>query len=200
MNKKIAFPLSALALLTLTAVPALPVAAQTSLPQGRYKTACLPIGKNDRHGFIAEVVIEGSVLSATAQSYAHDDCDVPTVEVDYRGAIEEARRQENHIDFVQRTGPFVYTLLLPEVTTYYNANVDSAGCALDGWETGVPRDVSGKTCAPYTFPEVGSRLKDRLWIKGDRISFGHLPLSWQNEADGGFPETSSSIDFVRVSD
>ena len=197
MNKKIAFPLSALALMALAAAPA---EAETMLPQGHYKTACLPIGKNDRHGLIAEVTIEGAVLSATAQSYAHDNCDVPTVKAEYRGVIEEASRQENHIDFVQRTGPFLYTLLLPEVTTYYNANIGSAGCDLGDWETGVPRDVSGKTCAPYTFPEVGSRLKDRLWIKGDRISFGHLPLSWQNEADGGFPQTSSPISFVKIED
>ena len=149
---------------------------------------------------IAEVTIEGAVLSATAQSYAHDNCDVPTVKAEYRGVIEEASRQENHIDFVQRTGPFLYTLLLPEVTTYYNANIGSAGCDLGDWETGVPRDVSGKTCAPYAFPEVGSRLKDRLWVKGDRISFGHLPLSWQNEADGGFPQTSSPISFVKIED
>ena len=186
--------------LVILASNAAPAAAETLLPQGNFRTECLQIGKDGRHGLIAEISIEGDTISASAQTYAHNNCDVPTVRADYRGIVTSARETGNRIDFTQETGPFLYTLLADDVTTYYNANVDSAGCGLDGWQTGVPRDAAGRTCAPYTFPPIGTELKDSVWVNQNGIEFGRLPLIWDNAPDAGYPEQSSGILFTRVAD
>ena len=174
--------------------------AETLLPQGDFRTECLPIGKDGRHGLIANVSIEDDTISASAQTYAHNNCDVPTVRADYRGIITSARETGNRIDFTQETGPFLYTLLADDVTTYYNANVDEAGCGLDGWQTDVPRDAAGKTCGSYTFPPIGTELKDSVWFNQNAVEFGRMPLIWDSASDAGYPKQSSGILFTRVAE
>ncbi|WP_180897870.1 hypothetical protein [Martelella soudanensis] len=176
------------------------VSANPLLPQGNFRTECLQIGKGGRHGLIAEVTIEGNTISASAQTYAHDNCDIPTVRADYRGIITEARTNGDRIELTQETGPFLYTLLSDEVTTYYNANAGSAGCGFDDWQTGVPRDAAGRTCAPYTFPAIGTELKDSVWANQTGIEFGRMPLVWDSAPDAGYPEKPSGILFTRVTD
>ncbi|WP_319517791.1 hypothetical protein [uncultured Martelella sp.] len=185
-----------LSLLPLLLVAGTSASADPLLPQGHFRTECLPIGKNDRHGFIAEIRIEGRDISAFAQSYAHNDCDVPTVQVDYRGTITAATGKDDRVDFTQETGRFLYTLLADDVTTYYNANADTAGCGIDDWQTDAPRDVTGRTCAPNSFPEAGTVLKDSLWGDDDAIHFGRMPMVW--DAVTGYPEEPSAIRFTRV--
>ena len=184
--------------LVILASSATPASAELLLPQGNFRTECLEIGKDGRHGLIAEISIEGDTISASAQTYAHNNCDVPTVRADYRGVITSTRENGDRIDFTQETGPFLYTLLADDVTTYYNANVESAGCGLDDWQTGVPRDAAGRTCAPYTFPAIGTELKDSVWANQNGIEFGRLPLIWDSAP--GYPEQSSGILFTRVTD
>nr|WP_272213072.1 hypothetical protein [Marinicella sp. W31]MDC2879015.1 hypothetical protein [Marinicella sp. W31] len=147
---------------TLTVLPAILISgvfanaalAASELPEGRYRSDCLPIGKDGRHGFIAEVTITGRTLSATAQNFAHNNCDIPTVQVSYQGTITDVSAGEGRVDFVQKTGPFDYTLLSDDVTAYYNKNSTTAGCGIDDWQTGGSRNVAGRTCAPFPFPKM----------------------------------------------
>ena len=189
-----------LSLLPLLLVAGTSASAAPLLPQGHFRTECLPIGKDGRHGLIAEITIEGSDISAAAQSYAHNNCDVPKVRADYRGVITGAKADGDRIDFTQQTGAFTYTLLADGVTTYYNVNVDSAGCGIGDWQTGVPRDVAGMTCAPYTFPDVDTRIKDSVWVDDDGLEFGRMPLVWDSAPDAGYPERPSGMFFAHVAD
>ncbi|WP_174801541.1 hypothetical protein [Martelella limonii] len=184
--------------LVLMASTATNVSAEPVLPQGIFRTACIEIGKDGRHGLIAEVSIEGNVISASAQSYARNDCDEATVRADYRGVVTGSSESGDRIDFTQQTGAFTYTLLADDVTTYYNANVETAGCGIGDWQTGVARDVAGATCAPYSFPDVGTVLKDSVWANNNGIVFGRMPLVW--ETDDTYPATASGILFTRVKD
>ena len=64
----------------------------------------------------------------------------------------------------------------------------------------VPRDAAGRTCAPYTFPPIGTELKDSVWVNQNGIEFGRLPLVWDSAPDAGYPERSSGILFTRMAD
>ncbi|AJY45286.1 hypothetical protein [Martelella endophytica] len=191
--------LSVLPLILISGAFANVALAGPELPEGRYRSDCTPIGKDGRHGFIAEVTITGRSLAASAQNYAHNDCDIPTVRVSYEGTIAEVEQDGGErFDFVQETGPFDYALLSDDITAYYNNNSDTAGCGIDDWQTDVPRNVAGRICAPFSFPAEGTLLKDSLWIHDDGIAFGYLPTDWSiHEA---YPQGPSVIHFLRVGD
>ncbi|WP_176084909.1 hypothetical protein [Martelella sp. HB161492] len=191
--------LSVLPLILISGAFADAVRAAPALPEGSYRSHCMPIGKDGRHGFIAGVTIEGRKLTATAQNYAHSNCDIPTVRLSYEGALAEiAEAEGQRIDFVQKTGPFNYTLLSDDITAYYNKNSATAGCGIDDWQTDVPRNVAGRTCAPFAFPSEGTLLKDSVWSDDDGITFARLPLDWSTRET--YPETPSAIHFLRIED
>lgn len=186
---------SSLSMLTLVMSSlATAASAGTLMPEGVYQTACTPIGKDGRHGFIAKVTITADAITAMATNYAHNDCDNPTVQVTYEARIEDASVNGDHIDFIHRAGPFAYTLLADDITAYYNTNSETAGCGIDDWKTGETRNVAGRICAPFAFPAEGTVLKDAVWTDQGTIAFGNLPMNWSANAD--FPQAPSPVLFT----
>jgi len=184
------------------AAPAMPkvgMAAARPTIEGAWQTACLPIGKNGRHGFITRLVIKHGVITASSQIYAHSNCDTPTVRTDYRGKIVSVRPgQDGVTDFDHEVVAITTTPDDPEVVTIYNADNPGSGCGLGGgWQLGVARAVDGRTCAPWTFPARGTRLYERAWIADGELRIGSFPSVWNNIAPEKRPTTPGLLVFRR---
>lgn len=185
------------------AVPAIPqagTAAARPAIEGSWQTACLPIGKNGRHGFITRLDIKRGRITASSQIYAHSNCDTPTVHTDYRGKIDDVRPgNDGVIDFDHEVIEITTTADHPEVVTIYNAGNPDSGCGLGGgWQLGVPRAVDGRTCTPWTFPAAGTRLYERAWVSGDELRIGSFPSVWNNTTPEKRPTTPGLLVFRRV--
>jgi hypothetical protein len=183
------------------AVPALPnasMAAARPAIEGSWQTACLPIGKNGRHGFITRLEIKRGRITASSQIYAHNSCDTPTVHTEYRGKIVGSRSGGDGVtDFDHEVLAITTTADDPEVVTIYNAS--NSGCGFGGvWQLGVARDVSGRTCAPWTFPAAGTRLYERGWVAGDELRIGSFPTVWTNTTPEKRPTSPGLLVFRRV--
>jgi hypothetical protein len=183
------------------AVPALPnvgMAAARPAIEGSWQTACQPIGKNGRHGFITRLEIKRGKITASSQVYAHNDCDTPTVRTDYRGNIIATRSgNDGVVDFDHEVVAITTTANDPEVVAIYNSS--NSGCGFgDGWQLNVPRAVDGRTCAPWTFPAAGTRLYERGWIAGDELRIGSFPTVWTNTTPEKRPTSPGLLVFRRV--
>ncbi len=172
--------------------------AQETVLDGTWITGCEPIGKNGRHGFIAEVTIAGDAIATTAQLYARNSCDVPTVRAVHRGELVERSGADGQVDFAHRVAGLVYILNADEVTAHYNADAAGAGCGFDDWETNVPREVAGRVCAPFAFAEAGTVLYERAWIEGDTLRFGGFPTRWDASAPELRAAEPAGLTFHRV--
>jgi hypothetical protein len=185
------------------AVPAIPqagIAAAHPAIEGSWVTACLPIGKNGRHGFITRLEIKRGRITASSQIYAHSNCDTPTVHTDYRGKIADMRPGDDGVtDFDHEVIEITTTADHPEVVTIYNAGDPGSGCGLGGgWQLGVARAVDGRTCAPWTFPAARTRLYERAWISGDELRIGSFPSVWNNTTPEKRPTAPGLLVFRRV--
>ncbi|SHM96333.1 hypothetical protein [Roseibium suaedae] len=161
------------------------IAAGAPALAGSWKTACLPIGKNGRHGMTVALNIpqetgqtgEGPI-EAVAQLFAKADCAVPTVHVVYEGKVALTQEAIGQFLVDQDTGSVTMTPQAEDVVGFYNAKPEEMGCGLSGWQLNQPRDVSGKTCSQTRFPETGSRVYDRAWLESGTLRFGVFPLKW----------------------
>lgn len=179
---------TALSLFVIGAAPAAPTPTpRVGWIDGRWSSDCTPIGKNGRHGFIVSVTIRGKSIEATSQTYAHNNCDTPTVRVVYRGRIVlrangAASTGSDHIvDFDHVAVAVTMTANDPEVVAIYNADNANAGCGFGGgWRLNVPRSIAGRACAPFTFPASGARFYERAWRNGLQLRIGGFPLVWTN--------------------
>jgi len=184
-----------------SAVPAAPhgglPAARTTI-EGSWQTACMPIGKNGRHGFITRLEIARGKIIASAQIYAHSSCDTPTVHTDYRGTIVSIRPgSEGVTDFDHQVDAITTTPDAPDVVSIYNAG--NSGCGFGGgWQLGVARAVDGRTCAPWTFPAAGTRLYERAWLASDELRIGSFPIVWDNVSPEKRSATPGLLVFRRV--
>lgn len=186
--------------LALAATPYRAEAATRSAIEGSWRTGCLPIGKNGRHGFITRLEIKGRAMVASSQVYAHNTCDTPTVRTDYRGTIADVKNgAEGIVDFDHDVDAITTTADDPEVVTIYNAGNPGSGCGLGGgWQLGIARAVDGRTCAPWTFPAAGTRLYERAWIVADELRIGSFPNVWNNTAPDKRPVAPGLLVFRRV--
>lgn len=162
-----------------TAMPTLVHAEQikTTL-SGEWVTACLPIGKSDRHGQITRIKINDDKLAASSQIYETNTCKTPTVQVNYFGRMTTTKINGTYIDFQHTVGKITFTLGTDKVSAYYNQKPQEAGCGLTGWKTNDSRSVAGKTCALFSFAAEGTILFDRAWIKENQLRFGNFPTIW----------------------
>lgn len=185
------------------AVPAIPYGgmpvARTGI-EGSWQTACLPIGKNGRHGFVTRLEIGHGRITASSQVYAHSNCDTPTVRTDYRGAMTKVSPGAGGAtDFDHKVEAITTTPDDPEVVTIYNAGNPGSGCGFGGgWQLGVARPVEGRTCAPWTFPAIGANLYERGWVSGDELRIGSFPMIWDNTTPDKRPKTPGLLVFRRV--
>jgi len=191
------------ALATSLAVPVISYggmpAARTGI-EGSWQTACLPIGKNGRHGFVTRLKIRRGSITASSQVYAHSNCDTPTVSTDYRGAITKVTPgADGVIEFDHMVEAITTTPDDPEVVTIYNAGNTGSGCGFGGgWQLGVARPVEGRTCAPWTFPAIGTSLYERAWVSGDELRIGSFPTMWDNTTPEKRPTAPGLLIFRRV--
>ncbi|MBD8892169.1 hypothetical protein [Roseibium litorale] len=183
------------------------IAAGAPALEGRWQTACLPIGKNGRHGMIVTLSVpedtartgEGP-LHSVAQLYAKSDCADPTVEAVYEGNVALTQEATGQFLADQDVGTMTLTPQAPDVVALYNAQPEEKGCGLTGWQLNQPQDVSGKTCAVTAFPAAGTRLYDRAWIEGETLQFGGFPVKWDLTAAAQRPHEPGPILFERVRD
>jgi hypothetical protein len=189
----------ALVLLVLL-VPQIGISAPRRAIEGIWKTECMPIGKNGRHGFITRVEITRSEFIATAQIYAHSSCDTPTVRNDYRGTLANVKPGDGGVtEFDHVVKAITLTADHPEVVTIYNAGNPGSGCGMGGgWQLGVARAVDGRTCAPWTYPAIGTRLYERAWVVGDELRIGSFPNVWDNTTPEKRPTAPGTMVFHRV--
>lgn len=174
----------------------LPAPARSPL-DGVWRTGCLPIGKNGRHGMITTLTIAGKRMTASAQIYGHNTCDIPTIRTEYRGAIVHTEPAEGGVAFDHDVKAVEMTIGLAEVVDVYNK--PGSGCGFGrGWVIGKPRSVAGATCAPWTFPTVGTHLYERAWISGDSMKIGSMPVAWGNTAPDKRPAVPGMLAFTRV--
>jgi hypothetical protein len=185
--------------LAMLAAPQAAISAPRPAIDGVWKSDCLPIGKNGRHGFIVRLEIKGKQIAAAAQVYAHSSCDMPTVLTEYRGTIAKMRSNgDGSVDFDHVVEAITTTANHPEVVTIYNGNAAS-GCGFGGgWQLNVARAVDGRTCAPWTFPKAGTRLYERAWVAGDDLRIGSLPSRWDNVTPDKRPTAPGALVFHRV--
>ncbi len=180
------------------ALLASPIAEAPPSPlEGSWKTGCAPIGEKGRHGFITTLTVRGDTLAVAAQLYAHADCDTPTVRARYVATIAAVRPRDGAIDVDHVVETIDVTLDAPDVVQLYNA--PGSGCGFGGgWQQGVPRKVEGRRCAPFRFPDVGTRLFERGWLDGNRLRLGSLPTAWDNSAAERRPARPGELVFERV--
>ncbi|THD36793.1 MAG: hypothetical protein E7773_07275 [Sphingomonas sp.] len=167
---------------------------------GVWKTDCLPIGKNGRHGFVTRLEISGMAVVAATQIFAHNTCDVPTVATDYRAVMVSWRTMDDGTtDFEHDVRSITMTPDAEDVVATYNAS-QASGCGLGGgWKLNVARDVAGRFCAPFAFPATGTRLYERAWVSGDEMRIGSFPIVWTNTSPDRRPTTPGLMVFHRQS-
>jgi hypothetical protein len=155
---------------------------------GAWETACLPIGKNGRHGVITHVTISNDTMEATAQVHATRACATPTFQIHFKGKIDEVAPGEPI--------PFKYKVIAIDLTPQNQAIVDQYnradnerhGCGLTGWQLNRSQSVAGQECTPFHFARTGTFLYDNGWIDNDgKLSFGAFPMLWSNDAESKRP-------------
>jgi hypothetical protein len=172
--------------------------AQSGSLSGEWTTDCLPIGKNDRHGYISHVMIKDGTIEATSQIYAKNNCETPTVKVQYKGKLSEGPAKDGYIDFSQEVGDITFTLNSDDVSKFYNKDAKGAGCGLSDWKTNQPVSVAGRTCAPFSFAGAGTTLFDRAWVGGNQLRFGNFPSKWDATEEVQRPTAPSKTVFYRT--
>jgi len=185
--------------LVIGAAPARADKPRPTAIEGNWESACMPIGKNGRHGFTARLEIRRGKIAATVQVYAHSTCDIPTVRNDYRGTVASIRTNDDgSVDFDHVVEAITMTPDFPEVVTIYNGNA-AVGCGFSGgWTLHVVRAVDGRTCAPWTFPKAGTRLYERAWVAGDELRIGSFPSAWNNVTPDKRTMAPGALVFHRV--
>jgi hypothetical protein len=167
----------------LAASVAIPVQAEGL--DGNWVSDCTPIGKGVRHGIITRIAIKDGAIEASARLYAKNDCQTPTLEVDYHGTDLQTRKNEDSILFHHTVASITLTPLSEAVVAQYNlVDGEVHGCGLKGWALNVPKSVAGRTCDPFYFAQERTTLYDAAWIADDAVQFASLPMIWTN-ADAG---------------
>jgi hypothetical protein len=174
------------------------VSAQDDILSGDWTTDCLPIGKNNRHGYISHIVIRDGSVEATSQLYAKNTCQTPTVKVRYTGRLVEGVAKDGYVDVSQEVGGITFTLNSDDVSAFYNKNSKDAGCGLADWRTNQAVSVAGRTCAPFSFAPAGSTIFDRAWLSGNQLRFGNFPSKWDAIDSTHRPTAPSETIFYRT--
>lgn len=179
---------------------AAPVAPPAPPPiAGTWRTGCMPIGRNGRHGMITTLTATAKTLTAVSQVYAHNSCDTPTIRTTFRARITRAAESGGAIDLDQVVDAIEMTVDAPDVITVYNK--PGSGCGFGGgWQQGQSRAVDGRNCAPFAFPVRGTRLYERVWIDRDRLRLGSFPIVWANTSPERRPTTPGAMTFERIPD
>lgn len=170
--------------------PASPIA-------GVWKTGCMPIGKNGRHGFVTTLTASEKTFTAVSQVYAHNNCDTPTLRTTYRATIAAIGGNGSAIDLDHVVDVIEMTVDSGDVIATYNK--PGSGCGFGGgWQSGIPRNVAGRACAPFSFPMAGTRLYERVWIEDDRLRLGSFPIVWVNTSPDRRPASPGALVFQRI--
>lgn len=177
---------------------AAPLPALVKSPlDGAWKTVCVPMGLDGRHGMIATVTFNDKAIAIGAQVYAHNSCDTATFHIQARGTVTRTDPAEGGFAFDYTLQTFEMTLDAPDVVDTYNKS--NSGCGFGGgWVLGQPRDVAGRTCAPINFPMPRARLYDRAWITGDTMRIGVTAAAMGNATPDKRPALPGSPVFTRV--
>lgn len=164
---------------------------------GTWKTACMPIGKNGRHGMITTLTATAETLTAASQVYARASCDTPTIRTTYRATITALDERGGGFDLDHVVEAIEMTIDSADVIEVYNK--PGSGCGFGGgWQRGVTRAVAGRTCAPFAFPAAGTRLYERIWIEENRLRLGSFPIVWANTSPERRPANPGGMIFERV--
>lgn len=160
---------------------------------GEWTSDCLPIGKNGRHGVVTRVRITGREIVATSQVYAKSSCQMPTVQVNYRGALSDVAVKERYIDFTHTVQTITFTPNIDDVVRHYNNAADGAGCGLKDWNTNIAASVAGRTCTPFSFASAGVMLYERAWLDDDDLRFGNFPFLWSAVTEADRPSKPADL-------
>lgn len=171
-------------------------APPTSPIIGTWKTGCMPIGRNGRHGFITTLTVKARTLTAVSQVYAHGSCDTPTLRTTYRATVAALGESDGTLDLDHVVDTIEMTIDAADVVAVYNK--PGSGCGFGGgWQLGIARGVEGRICAPFSFPITGTRLYERVWIDGNKLRFGSFPIVWANTTPERRPTNPGGLTFER---
>lgn len=167
--------------------------------EGSWKTGCVPIGQNGRHGLITRLTVEGSRLTVRSQLYAHDGCDRPTILTEYQGHLARVQPASGGVELDHAVRNVTMRIDAADVLPFYNSGEAGAGCGLTAWELGVSRSVAGRTCTPFVLPAEDAMLYERAWIEGNTMRLGSLPMAWTNSTPEKRAAAPAPLVFERVS-
>jgi len=157
-------------MLTLALVAALasPVAG-TSL-DGHWASPCLAMGKGGRHGTIFRLTVAGDAIELVGQTYAHADCDMPTIETRLTARLDTISERDQRIAATVTIDDVTMKPEAPEVVATWNRNPEAKSCAAREWHLGGTQSVAGGACVPgHRFPRQGAKLEVQAFHDDDSL-------------------------------
>lgn len=149
---------------------------------GRWVSPCLAMGQGGRHGTIVALTVSGKAVEMTGQTYAHADCDAPTIETRLTGALGDVTAHEHAVTAVLTVDDVTMKPELADVVTIWNRGRAAKHCASSDWRLDERQSVAGGACVPgHRFPERGAAIPVHATVDGDRLTLPY-PLPG---GDGG---------------
>jgi hypothetical protein len=176
-----------------------PSSLESANPEGKWASACQPIGKGGRHGFVTRITIHGDRVDAHAQMYATNQCRTPTLYLTYEGRVTTRQGRNGRAELDHTVQSITLTPQSADVVAQYNLGADQ-GCGLSGWQLNVGKSVAGSRCDPFFFPGKGTPLYDTVWIGVDGLRFGAFPTVWANNSASKRPTQPLPTIYRRVVD
>ena len=154
--------------LALFAALASPVAG-TSV-DGRWVSPCLAMGKDGRHGTIFRLTVAGHAIEMVGQTYAHADCDMPTIETRLTARLDSLSERDHRIAATVTIDDVTMKPETPDVVAIWNRNPEAKRCAAQEWHLGEIQSVAGGACvAGHRFPDRGAHLDVNASHDGDTL-------------------------------
>jgi hypothetical protein len=144
---------------------------------GDWRSGCLPVGQNGRHGAIAEVSFEPSgMMNAHFDMFERPDCATATLSGKAHWSFRTSPKPDGRIELDYTLRDFELTLHRPEVVAVYNGDA-AKRCAPTSWKLEVPQSVLGGVCPPIHVPNAGSTYLDTALVQDGKLRFAAFPKS-----------------------
>lgn len=147
---------------------------------GRWISPCLAMGQNGRHGTIFTLTIDRDVVTLSGRTYAHANCDAPTIETRLTGTLDNLARHDRRTTATLTIGDVTMTPRAPDVVAAWNVDRAAKHCAPRDWHLDQAQSVAGGACMPgHRFPARYARLSVAATIDGARLTLPY-PLPGGN--------------------
>lgn len=161
---------------------------------GDWASDCTPLGG---HSVLATLSFSEEAVATVVEMFSDSSCQLLNLRGEYDALFSVGRRVAagREIDFTPTR--VTMTIHNPEVVAAYRQN--EGGCGIRDWQIGEPRDVSGRFCAPYQMPTVGTAIYDVYTAGSGELRFGGFPDQIGATQPGDRPVSLSGLfRFVRT--